>query len=94
MCVICRHAWWAAELTEGARLLFRADSVDFGFGAPQQELAAAVEAERAAAHGRGTSCRPDQLALVPVIGVQRLAASSLADDFAALVADELTRKGG
>ena len=91
MCVICRHSWWVAELTADARKLFRAVYGDFGFGPDTDALRQAVEAERVEAVERGTSCREDQIALLPVAGLKWLVSRKVLPK---QVKAEMKRKGG
>ena len=91
VCMICRTGWWVAELTRAARLAWRPEHRDFGYGMARAAIVAARDAEQAAARTRGTSTPLDQLARLPVAGLQRLAGiPAIADRVAA----ELTRKGG
>ena len=92
VCVICRHGWWVAELVESARVHFRPAFCDFGFRDPARQITADVIDERMVAHERNTSCRSDQLALVPLSGLQIITTTDAA--FEALVQAEIIRKGG
>jgi hypothetical protein len=93
VCVICSHAWWAAELSETARKQFRPSFCDFGWGAALEPLQALVEQEREAARARGTSVRSDQLQSLPLSILQRLPGPTT-EGFGELLKLEITRKGG
>ena len=94
-CVGCRTSYWAAELSETARKQYRPAVRDFGYGAPLEQLQRDVEAEIAEAVIRGTSCREDQIGLLPMAGLQRLVDDPrIHGSFRPLVTAELTRKGG
>lgn len=91
-CSICHYAWWASELTEEARKIFRPFYADFGFGPKTVELQEKVQAEREEARVRGTSVRMDQLQLLPANILRRLPESET--DFGDFLKLEITRKGG
>lgn len=94
-CVGCRYSYWAAELSEAARKQYRPAVRDFGYGEPLEQLQRDVEAEIAEAVIRGTSCREDQIELLPLVGLQRLADDPrVHESFRAKVTPELIRKGG
>lgn len=92
-CLRCRHQYWVAELTEDARKLFRPSVEDFGYGAPLQLLQDLVAREHDEAIARGTSCREDQLAYIPYVGLQRMKHDPrIHPDFRAKVDLEAARK--
>lgn len=93
LCVVCSHSWWAAELSEKARIRFRPALCDFGLGAELLELQNLVLHEREAARARGSSVRSDQLQLLPLYILQRLPRPTT-EGFGELLRLEIARKGG
>lgn len=93
LCVICAHSWWAAELSETARKIFRPALCDFGIGEPLATLQEAVLAERDEARARGTSVRSDQLQLLPLYVLKQMPKRTT-KVFGKLLKLEITRKGG
>jgi hypothetical protein len=90
LCSICKHSWWAAELSEKARKQFRPNLCDFGYGQLLEDLQNEVLAERDEARIRGTSVRLDQLQLLPAIGLKQLPQVGKFGDYVKL---EIKRKG-
>lgn len=93
LCVICHNAWWAAELSEKARTIFRPALCDFGIGEDLAFLQQLVIAERGVARARGTSVRSDQLQSLPLYILQRLPGPTT-EGFGVLLKLEIVRKGG
>lgn len=63
---LCHHSglgFFVAELTTSARAIYRATHHDWGFGEAALAVRSQVATELAEAFTRGTSLRPDQLAL-------------------------------
>lgn len=94
LCVICRRSWWVAELLENVRPLFRRLEGDFGFNDGARTIARNVEKEREDARLRGSSCRPDMVALVPLEGLKRLSTRTLRADLRSALRAELKRREG
>jgi hypothetical protein len=94
LCSICHNAWWAAELSEGARKMFRPALCDFGINFTMLDsLQNVVLRERDEARARGTSVRSDQLQLLPLDILQHLPGPTT-EIFGELLKLEITRKGG
>ena len=94
LCSICHNAWWASELTEQARKLFRPALCDFGIDYGLRDtLEKTVITERDDARARGTSVRSDQLQLLPLSILQRIPRPTT-EGFGGLLQLEITRKGG
>ncbi len=94
LCTICHHSWWATELSEQARKMFRPALCDFGINYDLVDtLHKAVFMERDNARARGTSVRTDQLQLLPLHILQRLPRPTM-ESFGEMIQLEITRKGG
>lgn len=87
LCVICVRGWWVAELSQAARAGWVQSLRSFSWPATRGAVAAGVEAELAAAAGRGSSVLAEQLPLLSAAQLQQLAAAvPKSSPFAAQVA--------
>ena len=93
LCNDCHRGFWSAELTDVARARYRPARHDWGLGTPAQALRRSVQTEWLAAHGRGTSLRPDQLRMVPRTVLECPLPPRTHPDFVAAVANELKARG-
>lgn len=91
VCVICNHAWWVAEIL-AAPAQWRPATQDFGTGTLLATLQQAVLTERQAAEQRGSSCRVDQLQMIPLPGLLYLSQLKLDPAFMSQVETEIQRK--
>lgn len=95
VCNTCHRGFWAAELTDVARDLYRPRHHDWGQGTPGQAVRRSVQTEWLHAHARGTSLRFDQLGMAHIDHLVGLRDSGLPlhDDFVAELHREIEGRG-
>lgn len=95
LCNVCHRAFWAAELTDVARDLYRPRHHDWGQGTPARAVRQSVQTEWLYAHARGTSLRADQLRIAHtehLVGIRR-SGLKFADEFSDLLDAEIAGRG-